>query len=156
MPPDIGHGQGNEFCKGSWSIHTHTQRTRAQVAPSRQAVAAAATDHVAFATDDVAWIEIVDVGAHLDDLADKFVPNGHRHRNRLLRPGVPLVDMNICATDAGISNANQDVVDSDGGLGNLFQPEASLRTAFYQGFHSILQSSSPGTQCIGKVMLPRL
>src|SRR5271156_2031562 len=156
MPPNVGHGQRNEFSKGSGSIHTHTQRTRAQVAPSRQAVPAAATDHMPFAAHDVAWIEIVDVGADLNDLPDKFVPNGHRHRNRLLCPGVPLVDMNICATDAGISNANQNVVDADGGLSNLFQPEASLRTAFYQGFHSILQSSSPGTQFIGKGMLPRL
>jgi hypothetical protein len=47
--------------------------------------------------------------------------------------------MNVCATDAGISNPNQNVVDADGRLSNLFQPEASFRTALYQGFHSILQ-----------------
>jgi hypothetical protein len=138
MPPNVGHGQRNEFSKGSRSIHAHAQRMRAQVPPSRQAVPAAATDHMPLAAHDVAGIEVVDVRAHLDDLPDKFVPNGHRHRNRLLRPGVPLVDMNVCATDAGISNANQNVVDSDGRLSNLFQPEASFRTALYQGFHSIL------------------
>src|ERR1700691_4622646 len=139
MPPNVGHGQRNEFSKGSRSIHAHAQRMRTQVPPSCQAIAAAATDHMPLATHDIAWIEVVDVRAHFDDLADKFVPDGHRHRNRLLRPGVPLVDMNVGAADAGISNANQNVVDTDGRLSNLFQPEASFRTPLYQGFHSILQ-----------------
>src|ERR1700691_1619047 len=139
MPPNVGHGQRNEFSKGSRSIHAHAQRMRTQVPPSCQAIAAAATDHMPLATHDIAWIEVVDVRAHSDDLPDKFVPDGHRHRNRLLRPGVPLVDMNVGTTDAGISNANQNVVDADGRFSNLFQPEASLRTALYQGFHSILQ-----------------
>ena len=34
----------------------------------------------------------------LDD-ADKFMPDDHRHRNGFLRPGVPVVDVNVGAAD---------------------------------------------------------
>src|SRR5580698_757445 len=78
VPPNVGHGQRDEFSKGSRPVHAHSQRMCAQVPPSRQAVPAAATDHMSLATYDVAWIKVVDVRADFDDLADKFVPNGHR------------------------------------------------------------------------------
>src|SRR5580704_14216677 len=83
MPPDVGHGQRNEFSKGSRSIHAHAQRMRTKVPPSCQAIAASATDDMPLAAHDIAWIEVVDVRANFDDLPDKFVPDGHRHRNRL-------------------------------------------------------------------------
>ena len=76
-------------------------RVRAQMPPAGQAVAAAAADDVPLAADDVAGREVVDVGADLDDLADELVADHHRHRDRLLRPGVPVVDVHVGAADAG-------------------------------------------------------
>ena len=54
-----------------------------------------------FAGDDFAGVKILDVGADLDDLADEFMPDDERHGDGLLGPGVPFVDVQIGAADAG-------------------------------------------------------
>ena len=79
------------------------ERVRAEMAAAGQAVAAASADDVAFAADDVAGLKIGDVGADLDDFADEFVADDHRHGDGLLRPLVPLVDVQVGAADAGAS-----------------------------------------------------
>src|ERR1035441_9709125 len=55
--------------------------------------------------------------------------------NGLLRPLVPLVDVDIGAADAGPQHVNQDVVDADFGRGHVRQPQAWLAGAFDQSFH---------------------
>ena len=139
MPPDIGHGQRNEFRKGARSIHAHAKRMRAEMPSPGQAVAAPSTNDMAFAADDVAGIEVINIRSHFDNFPDKFVPNRHGDRNRLLRPIVPLINMDVRSADAGVSDADQDIIDTDGRLWYLFQPEAWFGTPLYQGFHSILQ-----------------
>ena len=52
------------FGKGAGPVHANALRVRAQMAPSGQAVAAAAADHVAFAADNLARMKIVDIRAH--------------------------------------------------------------------------------------------
>ena len=74
---------------------------RAEVPPAGHAVAAAAADDVPLAADEVARLEVGDVRADLDDLADELVADDERHRDRLLRPGVPLVDVEVGAADPG-------------------------------------------------------
>ncbi len=54
-----------------------------------------------------------DVGADLDDLAHELVADHHRHGDGLLRPGVPVVDVQVGAADAGAVHADQHVVDAD-------------------------------------------
>jgi hypothetical protein len=78
-----------------------------------EAVAAAAADDVAFAADDLAGEEVVDVGADLDDFADELMPHGHRHGDGLLGPGIPFVDVQVGAADAGLADLDEDVVDAD-------------------------------------------
>ena len=68
---------------------------------SGQAIAAAAAHHMAFAADDVAGVKIAHVRADLDDLADEFMADHHRHRDGLLGPVVPVVDVQVGAADAG-------------------------------------------------------
>src|SRR5690242_6877191 len=100
-----------------------------------EAVAAAPAGDVAFAADDVAGMEVVDVRADLDYLADELVPDHHRHRDRLLRPLIPVVDMNIGAADAGVAHADQYIVDAVFRNGNIFQPQAALAAALRQCLH---------------------
>ena len=83
------------------------------MAAAGEAVAAAAADDVTFPADDIAGEEIGDVGPDFDDAADKLVADGHGDGNGLLRPVVPLVDVDIGAADAGAQDADQDVVDAD-------------------------------------------
>ena len=78
-------------------------RVLAQVPAAGQAIAAAAADDVSLAADDLAGVKILDVRADLDDFADELMADDHRHRDGLLRPGVPFVDVQIGAADAGAS-----------------------------------------------------
>ena len=39
--------------------------------------------------------------SRLDDLADELMADDHRHGDGLLRPGVPVVDVQIGAANAG-------------------------------------------------------
>ena len=130
MPPDVGHGQRDVFGKSAGAIHADALRFRAQMAAAGQAIAAASADHMPFAADDFAGVEIGDVGADLGDLADEFVADHQAHGDGLLRPIVPLVDMHVGAANACAMHADQNVVDADAGLLDVFQPEAGFIPAF--------------------------
>jgi hypothetical protein len=57
------------------------------------------------------------------------------YRDGLARPIVPLVDVHVGAANARAVHADQDVVDADAGLVDVFQPEAGLVFAFDECFH---------------------
>ncbi len=96
--------------------------------PPGQAVAAPSTNDMAFAADDVAGKEVADIRSHRNNFADKFVPNRHRNRDRLLRPIVPLINMDVGSADAGVSHTDQDIIDTaDFGFWYLFKPKSRLR-----------------------------
>ena len=67
-----------------------------------EAVAAAAADHVALAADEVAGVEVADVGADLDDLADELVAHDERRLDGRRCPGIPGLDVQVRAADAGL------------------------------------------------------
>ena len=99
--PDIGIGNGDIFGEGAGAVDADAAGVRAQVPPAGHAVAAAAADDVALAARRSSpGVIVVDVLADLDDLADEFVADHHRHGNRLLRPLVPFVDVQVGAADA--------------------------------------------------------
>ena len=114
VPPDVGHGQRNEFSETAGPVHAHARGMRAKMPPAGHAIAAAAAHHVAFARDQFAGMKVDDVGADLDDLADELVANGHGDRNGLLRPLVPIVDVNVGTADAGTVHADQHINNTDG------------------------------------------
>ena len=125
VDPDVGHRQRQVLGERPGPIDADALGVLAQVAAAGQAIAAAAADHVPFAADDVAGVEILDVAADLDDL-------GRRTRGPttigtgigLLGPGVPVVDVNVGAANAGPQDLDQHVVDADLRLGDVFQPQA--------------------------------
>ena len=113
MGPDVGHRQRQVLGERAGPVDADPLRVLAQVPAPRQAVAAPAADHVALAADDFADVEILDIGAGLDDLAHELVADHHRHRNRLLRPGIPDFDMNVSTANPGAQHLDEDVVDPD-------------------------------------------
>jgi hypothetical protein len=100
-----------------------------------QTVPTSPTDHVTFTTDDLAGMKVHDVGANFRDLADEFVSDNHGDGDCLLCPIVPLIDMDVCPTDSRPVNLDQDIIDSDGRLGDVFEPEAGFRFTFDKSFH---------------------
>ena len=135
VTPQVGHRHRDVIGERARPVHADALDVRAQMPPSGQAVAAAAADHVTFAAHEIARVKIVDVGADFHDLADELMADRHRHGNGALRPFVPVVDVNIGAADAGAPYPDQNVVDADGGFGNLFEPQARLALALYECFH---------------------
>lgn len=84
-----------------------------------------------FSRHDVAREEVVHVGTDRHNLADKLVPNRHRHGNRLPGPSVPVViDVQIGATDPSAIHADQDIIDAD--LRHLFQPQPRSGLPFHK------------------------
>jgi hypothetical protein len=55
------------------------------------------------------------------------MPHDHRHRDRLLRPGVPFVDVQVGAADAGFADLDEDIIDADLRLRDILEPESALR-----------------------------
>src|SRR5215475_5368056 len=102
---------------------------------SRKAIAAAPAHDVTLAADDVSGVKIADVRPHLDNLSDELVPNRHGNGDRLLRPIVPLVNMNVCSADPGALHPNQYIVDAGPRSFNLFQPQSGFPLTLAQCFH---------------------
>jgi hypothetical protein len=96
-----------------------------------KAVAATTADHVAFTADQVAGEEVRHIGAHLYDLADELVADGHGHGDGLLRPRVPLVDVDVGAANSGAQHADQHVVDTDLRNVDLLQPQSLFALALH-------------------------
>ena len=133
--PDIGHGQDDELGEGSVAIDSDTHGVGAEVAASGEAVAAASADDVTFAADDLADGEIFDVGAGGDDFADELVADGEALLDGGAGPGIPLVDVEVGATDAGVEDTDFYVVDADLWFRDVLQPEAAFCAGFYESLH---------------------
>src|ERR1017187_10248688 len=103
-----------------------------------QAIAAASAGDMPLTAHDVAGIEVVYVRSNLDNLADKFMPDGHRHGNCFLRPVVPLIDVNVGPADTGIADADQHVIDPHRGLCDTLQPTPMFRAPLHQTLHKCL------------------
>ena len=63
------------------------------------------------------------------------MPDDHRDRDRLLRPLVPLVNVQIGAAEAGFLHADEHIVQIDFGLRHVFEPETRAGFTFDEGFH---------------------
>ncbi|SPF34488.1 hypothetical protein SBA4_150005 [Candidatus Sulfopaludibacter sp. SbA4] len=133
--PHVGHRQRDVFGERTRPVDPDPHGVGAQVAASRQAVAAAPAHHVPLAADDFAGEEIRHVRTDLHDLADEFVADRHGHRDRLLRPIVPLVNVHIGAADPRPQHLNQHVVDPHRGHVHVFEPQAGLAPALHQRLH---------------------
>jgi hypothetical protein len=122
VPPDIRHGQRDEFSEGARAVDANALRVGAEMPSSCEAVSATTAHDMAFPTHDIARMEVVYIGTDFHDLSDEFVTDGHRDRYGLSCPLVPLVNVDIRSAYTGIPNADQYVIDANGRLCNLFQP----------------------------------
>ncbi len=133
--PHVAHGQGEILREGAGAVDADADGVRAEMAPAGEAIAAAPTDDVAFAAHDFAGEKVVHIFADFDDLADELMADDHRHGDGLLRPGVPFVDVQVGAADAGAVHLDEHVVDAAFGIGHILEPEAGFGFRFDEGFH---------------------
>src|SRR6266481_2868638 len=109
------------------TLFPYTTLFRSQVAAAGTAVAAVAAGNVALARNAVALFKAPHLRAERDDAAAVLMAHGHRHRNGLLRPGVPVVDVHVSAADRGLGDLDQHVVGADLGLGDVLEPDTGRR-----------------------------
>jgi hypothetical protein len=95
-----------------------------------ETVAAATTDYMALPRDNLPGMKVIDVGTHIDNLANKLMTHDHGHRNGCLSPIVPVVDMHVGAADGSAFDFDQDVVDTHFWFRHIFQPEADASVPF--------------------------
>src|SRR6185437_9955067 len=123
------------------AIHAYSQGRSTKMPPSRKTIAAPAANDVTLAADDIAGKEVVNIRAGSDNFSYKLVTDGHGNRDGLLRPLVPLMNVDIGPTDARVVHLHQHIVDADRRLGDVFQPKTPLGFALYQCFHRLFVSS---------------
>ena len=131
VAPDVGHGDDDVLSEGSVAIDADSESVGAEVPAAGEAVAAATADDVAFAADELADREIGDVGADGYDFSDELVADDEALADRGLGPGVPIVDVEVGSADAGVEDADFDVVNAHLGLGYVLKPETTFVAAFY-------------------------
>ena len=119
------------------TIHADANRVTAQMAAARAAVTAVAAGDVPFAGDAVAGLQAADLGAQIHDAPAILVAHSHRHRDGLLRPGIPLVDVHVGAADRRLVDLDEHIVRADLGLRDVVQPDAGGCLFFDQCFHVV-------------------
>jgi hypothetical protein len=108
------------------------------MAASGETIAAMSANNVTFARDEIAWGETSHAITDAIDNSNKFVPDHHRHGNRFLRPGVPIVYMYVCSADRRFQNADENIVAANFRNRNVFEPETGLRFALDDCLHRFL------------------
>ena len=137
MLPDVGHRQGDVLGESAGAVDADALCMRAEVTPARHAVAAAPADQMPLAADEIAGMKVVDVTADLDNLADELVADHQRDRDGALRPGVPVVDVEIRAADTSAQDTDEQVVNADLRLWDILEPQAWPCLALDQRLHRI-------------------
>jgi hypothetical protein len=110
--PDVRHRQDNEFGEGPVAPDAEPDGVGTQVAATSETMAAPTADHVALATDEIARVEVRDVGADFDDLADELVADDQGRLDRPLCPGIPRLDVRSVPQMRSCGHG-RDVVDTD-------------------------------------------
>src|SRR5690242_7467891 len=109
--PDIGHRQGKILGKRTRTVHADATRMGTQMPAAGQTIAAASTDHMAFAAHELAGMEINHVGTDIDNLSHELVADNHRYGYRLASPLIPVVNVQVRPANACTIHFDQHVVD---------------------------------------------
>ena len=120
--PDIAHRQDDVLGKCSGAVDSYALRMRTEMTSACQAIAAASAYDVSFTADQFAGMKVVDIGSDLNDLADEFMPDHQRNRDRAARPIVPVINMEVRAADSGQQDTHFYVIDSGLRFGYVLQP----------------------------------
>jgi hypothetical protein len=134
----------DKFSPRAGTIHAHALRVWAKMTPPGQTIATVPTGDVSLAHYEVAARKTFHVIANSIDNADKLVTDRHWHGNRFLRPGVPIVDVNICAADRSFQYTDEHIVAGNFWNRNFLEPETGLRFGFHNGLHHFLHNGKLG------------
>src|SRR5258708_22348332 len=141
--PYVHHWQDNVFGERACAVHSHALRVCAQVTPACETVAAPPAYDVPLPADKIAGVKIRHVGSHFDNLPAEFMPDDKWHVNFGPRPIVPLVNMQLAASQPRAKHANLHIIDTGFRLGNIFEPETWRVAPLNKTFHPAFPPASP-------------
>ena len=116
--------------KAARAVDAHADGVAAQVGTARAAVTAVAAGDMPFAGDAVANLKAAHFLTNPHHFADVFVTDHHRHRNGLLRPLIPVVDVHVGPANGGLADFNQQIVMADFRFRYVGHPDAFFRFQF--------------------------
>jgi hypothetical protein len=117
------------------------------VTPPGEAIATMPARDVTLADNQIVAREPFHVIADNIDNADKFVADRHGHRDRFLRPGVPVIYVDVGAADGRFHDADEHVVCADFGNRNFLEPQPRLGFGLHDGFHHFLHDKDYSKPC---------
>ena len=142
----VGGGDDQVFRESAIPVHTHTLGGFAEVSAPGTAVAAMAANDMPLAGNDIADAAIFNTVAHFHDLAHVFVTRGGAQFYGLLRPFVPLPDMDVRSADGGLMDLDLHFPVSHGGNGNPLHGKPFFRLVLDQCPHGFLHTYVPSFQ----------
>jgi hypothetical protein len=95
----------------------------------------AAVHNVALGGDAISLLHIGDEAADLHHIAGELVPDYERRLAAPLCPRIPVVDVDVSATDARATYSNENLVLTDSRLLDLLQLETGCRGFLHERFH---------------------
>ena len=141
---DVRRRDGDVFRERAVPVDADDLRVPAHMRLPRTAELAVAADDVSFGGDPVPGLDVLDETARLDDLSHELVSEDERRIHAVLRPVVPLMDVEIRAADARASHLDQDLAGTDLGEGHVAQGEAGRRLGLEDRFHGDGRRLLPG------------
>ena len=122
----------DELCKAAVASHdTEGDRVLAHMPHASAAVTAVSTRDMSFRCDAVANLEIAHTGTAVGYDAHKLMTHGIGRFAVGLRPLVPLVHMQVSATDSGLSDLDDHIVDAHFGRRDVFHPDTRFGIFLY-------------------------
>ena len=108
---DVEGGDAHIFGEGAGQVDADALGVGIEVELARRALARLFMP-TTWPSPETRWptLRLRDVGADVGDLAGIFMADDHRHRHGLLRPVVPIVDVDVGAADAGLVHLDQHIV----------------------------------------------
>src|SRR5689334_4732203 len=113
--PDIRLGDDDVFGEGAVGIHADNFDVLTDVSFAGAALQALAASHVHLGGNEVALLDAGDFVAKGRYLAAKLVSGNQRGMDAVLRPAVPVVNVQVGAADGRDLDLDQDVGASEGG-----------------------------------------
>ena len=135
---------GDKLRPRAGPIHADALGVRAKMTPPGKTIAAMSTSDVAFADNKIARRKAFHVIADKIDHADKFMADRHRHRNRFLGPGVPIIYVDVGAADGRLQDANEDIICACFRNRDFLEPQAGLGFSLHDGLHRFLHDKKLG------------
>ena len=124
--------------------------------PAGETIAAMPADDVAFRRDELAFLEIGHRAADLIDHADEFMADDQRHRDGLLRPRIPVINVNVGPADRGFLHANAHLVRPDFRHRHFLHFQSRLGAGFDHCLHRLAHADEPrhGAPRAAAIVLP--